>query len=402
MYIDLNYKPKNDIVCKFKVRAKKIRDAAEKIAAESSIGTWTKVKTMEKRIYEMRARVFKIENNYVWIAYPSKLFEKGNMPQILSSVAGNIFGMKAVNSLRLEDIQFPSSILNSFPGPQFGISGIRKHFKIYDRPLVGTIVKPKIGLHPSEHAKVAYNAWVGGCDLVKDDENLTNQDFNKFKERIKKTLKMRDKAENVTGEVKEYMPNITSETEEMIKRAEFVKENGGNYVMVDVITSGFSAVQTVRKEMKKLKLMIHAHRAMHAAITRNKNQGISMYVLAKLFRIIGVDQLHTGTVVGKMEGSKKEISDIDNMLRGKLGKMKTTFPVASGGLHPGLIPKLMKILGRDIIIQAGGGIHGHPKGTTAGARAMRQAVDSVMKGINIREYAKNHKELLEALKKWSS
>ena len=402
MYIDFNYEPKDDIVCKFKIRAKNIKDASEKIAAESSIGTWTKVKTMEKRIYEMKARVFKIEKNNAWIAYPSKLFEKGNMPQILSSVAGNIFGMKAINSLRLEDIKFPSSILNSFLGPQFGITGVRKHFKVYDRPLVGTIVKPKIGLHPSEHAKVAYDAWIGGCDLVKDDENLTNQNFNKFKERIVKTLKMRDKAEKITGEIKEYMPNITSETEEMIKRAEFVKENGGNYVMVDVITSGFSAVQTVRREMKKLKLIIHAHRAMHAAITRNKNQGISMYVLAKLFRIIGVDQLHTGTVVGKMEGSKKEVKSIDDMLRGKLGKLKTTFPVASGGLHPGLIPRLIKILGKDIIIQAGGGIHGHPKGTTAGARAMRQAVDSVMDGINIRKYAKTHKELLGALEKWSS
>ncbi len=399
MYIDFSYKPKDNIVVKFRVGAKNIREAADKLAAESSIGTWTHVKTMEKRIYEMRARVFKIKGNYVWIAYPSKLFEGNNFPQILSSIAGNIFGMKAINSLRFEDVDFPNSILKTFKGPQFGISGIRKMFKTYKRPLMGTIVKPKIGLHPKEHAKVAYNAWIGGCDLVKDDENLTSQKFNPFKKRVVETLKMQEKAERETGEVKRYMPNISAESREMIKRAKFVAENGGEYIMVDVFTVGFSALQTIREIAEDYKLKIHAHRAMHAAITRNKKHGISMYAFAKMFRIIGVDQLHTGTVVGKMEGGK-EVIEIDKMLRSKMYKFKKVFPVASGGLYPRLIPKLIKLLGKDIIIQAGGGIHGHPKGTTAGAKAMRQAIDAAMEGISLKEYSKNHIELKEALEKW--
>ncbi len=402
MYIDLKYKPKDDIVVKFKVKAKDIRDAAEKLAAESSIGTWTDVKTMNKRIYEMRARVFKIEKPYIWIAYPSILFEKGSMPQILSSVAGNIFGMKAIKSLRLMDIEFPRSIVRSFRGPQFGIKGIRKLLGVKKRPLLGTIVKPKIGLHPKQHAKVAYEAWVGGLDIVKDDENLTSQTFNKFEKRIAETLKMREKAEKETGEVKIYMPNITAETSTMIERAKYVADHGGRYVMVDVFTVGFAALQTIREVTEDLGLVIHAHRAMHAAITRNKDQGMTMYAFAKIFRLIGVDQLHTGTVVGKMEGDKKEIQAIDNMLRSKWYNIKTTFPVASGGLHPGLVHKLLNLLGTDLIVQAGGGVHGHPEGTRAGAKAMRQAVESYMEGISLKEYAKTHKELREALEKWSS
>ncbi len=401
MYIDLKYKPKDDIVVKFKVKAKNIEDAAEKIAAESSIGTWTNVKTMNKRIYEMRARVFKIEKPYVWIAYPSILFEKGNMSQILSSVAGNIFGMKAIKALRVMDIEFPKNIVNSFRGPQFGIKGIRKLLGVKKRPLIGTIVKPKIGLHPKQHAKVAYEAWVGGLDIVKDDENLTSQRFNTFEKRIVETLKMREKAERETGEVKIYMPNITAETSTMIERAKFVADHGGRYVMVDVFTVGFSALETIREVTEDLGLVIHAHRAMHAAITRNKEHGMTMYAFAKIFRLIGVDQLHTGTVVGKMEGSKEEVKAIDDMLRSKWYNIKPTFPVASGGLHPGLIHKLLDILGTDLIVQAGGGVHGHPRGTRAGATAMRQAVESYIKGISLKEYAKTHKELAEALEKWS-
>ncbi len=402
MYIDLKYKPEDDIVVKFKVGARDIKDAAEKIAAESSVGTWTDVKTMNKRIYEMRARVFKIEKPYVWIAYPSILFESNNMPQILSSVAGNIFGMKAVKTLRVEDIQFPKSIVKKYRGPQYGIHGIRKLLGVKKRPLVGTIVKPKIGLHPKEHAKVAYNAWIGGLDLVKDDENLTSQRFNKFEKRIVETLKLRDKAERETGEVKIYMPNITAETSTMIERAKFVADHGGEYVMVDVFTAGFSALETIREVTEDLGLVIHAHRAMHAAITRNKNHGMTMYSFAKIFRLIGVDQLHTGTAVGKMEGGKEEVKKIDDMLREKWYNIKPTFPVASGGLHPGLVHKLLNILGTDIIIQAGGGVHGHPHGTVAGAKAMRQAVESYMEGIPLREYSKTHNELREALEKWSN
>jgi len=384
--------------------------AAEAIAEESSIGTWTDLKTMKPSIQKIGAKVFEIKGNWVKIAYPSELFENGNMPQIMSSIGGNIFGMKALNKLRLEDIKWPEKIMKSFMGPKFGIPGVRKLLKVKDRPLVGTIVKPKVGLSPKEHARVAYESWVGGCDIVKDDENLTNQDFNKFEKRIKETLKMRDRAERETGEKKVYMPNVTAETREMIKRAKFVKRNGGRYMMVDIITVGWAGLQTLRNE--NLNLVMHAHRAGHAAFTKG-NHGISMLVVADIARLIGVDQIHIGTVVGKMIGGKEEVSHIGeeiekgfikegrHTLEENWHNVKPVFAVCSGGLHPGLVQKLVKIMGKNIIIQAGGGIHGHPKGTKAGAIAMRQALEATLENITLKDYAKEHKELGLALKKWS-
>ena len=402
-FIDLGYKPKDDIVCDFRIEPAKgitIEKAAEMVAGESSVGTWTDVSTMKPRIKDIGARIFSIKGNSVKIAYPSILFEGGNMPQIISSIAGNIFGMKAVKNLRLEDVDFPSSLIKSFKGPQYGIDGIRKLLKVSKRPLVGTIIKPKIGLNEEEHAKVAYDAWVGGIDIVKDDENLSNQKFNNFSKRIVETLKMRDKAEKETGEKKVYMPNITSESDTMLKRANFVKEAGGRYLMVDIVTVGWSALQTVRNANDDLKLVLHAHRAGHGAFTKDPKHGISMRVISKLTRIVGMDQLHVGTVVGKMFETKEEVLQNCEALRGKMDGLKTAMPVSSGGLQACLIPSLFKIFGNDFIIQAGGGVHGHPGGTVAGAKSMRQALDAAMSNTDLKTYAKNHKELKQAFEKW--
>ncbi len=415
-YIDLKYKPsKDDLVCKYYVEPNGIslKRACENIAAESSIGTWTDLTTLDPRTRDkLQARVFEIDERKktALIAYPLPLFELGSMPEILSSIAGNIFGMRAVKNLRLLDIAFPMKAVKSFKGPRFGIPGVRDLLKVRDRPLVGTIIKPKVGLDYKSHAKVAYEAWVGGLDIVKDDENLTSQTFNPFEKRVKETLRLRDKAEDETGERKMYMANVTAETTQMIKRAEFVKEQGGEYAMVDILTCGFSGLQTLRDA--DLGLVLHAHRAGHAMLTRNKKHGMTMLTLAKLIRLIGLDQLHIGTIVGKMEGSKQDVIDIgreiqDPFIEGHADVLeqdwygvKPVFPVCSGGLHPGHVPPIVKFLGRDIILQAGGGCHGHPKGTRAGAMAMRQAVDAVMEGAALKDYAKSHAELKAALAKW--
>jgi len=414
-YIQLNYRPKEtDVICEFYIEPAGIplQKAAEHVAAESSIGTWTEVSTMSEGIRKKGAKVFFIDgkNNEVKIAYPIELFEKGNIPSILSGVAGNIFGMKVIKNIRLQDIHFPKSLVRSFNGPEFGIDGIRKMLKIRDRPLLGTIIKPKLGLPPEKHANVAFEAWLGGCDLVKDDENLTDQDFNHFKKRVLLTLKAKEKAEKITGEKKAYMPNITAETFEMLKRAEFVKSHGGNYLMVDILTLGWAALQTIRNA--HFKLPLHAHRAGHAAITRNKKHGISMLTIAKIARLIGVDSLHIGTAVGKMEGPASEIIDIEeeieknlisnkkHTLEQKWYNLKPVFAVCSGGLYPALVPDLIKLLGKNIFIQMGGGIHGHPYGTKAGAKAARQAIDAVMQNKSLKEYSKTHKELRIALEHW--
>jgi ribulose-bisphosphate carboxylase large chain len=400
-FVDLKYKPKEtDVVCAFYVEPEGVSmlEAAGGVAAESSVGTWTELTTLKAYVEELAAHVFSIQGKHVKIAYPLELFELGNMPNVLSSVAGNVFGLRTLKNLRLNDINFPEQLVRGFKGPKFGVEGIRKLLKIYDRPLVGTIIKPKLGLKTVDHAKVAYDAWIGGCDIVKDDENLSSQRFNPFKERVIKTLEGRDKAQDETGERKVYMVNVTAETNEMLKRAEFVLNNGGEYVMVDILTCGFAALQTLREQ--DLNLVIHAHRAGHAAFTKDPKHGISMQVIAKIARIIGADQLHVGTVVGKMFETKEDVHENIEVLRMKMSGLKPVMPVASGGLYPGLVPALIQFFGRDFIIQAGGGIHGHTNGTVAGAKAMRQAVDAVLEDKSLSEYAKRHEELEVALRIW--
>jgi ribulose-bisphosphate carboxylase large chain len=400
-FVNLKYKPEEtDIICKFYVEPEdaSIKEIAGGVAAESSIGTWTELTTVKHYVKKLAAHVFSIKGNDVKIAYPIELFEEENIPNILSSIAGNVFGLKTLKNLRLNDIYFPPQLIKNFKGPKYGIEGIRKLLKVNARPLVGTIIKPKLGLKTADHAEVAYEAWLGGCDIVKDDENLSNQRFNPFEDRVIKTLESRDKAEEETGERKVYMANVTAETEKMLKRAEFVLNHGGEYIMVDILTCGFSALQTLCEE--DFDLVIHAHRAGHAAFTKDPKHGISMRVIAKIARIIGVDQLHVGTGVGKMFETRKEVSENIEALKEEMNGLKRTFPVASGGLHPGLIPALIKLFGTDFIIQAGGGIHGHKEGTISGSKAMRQAVDATLKNTPISEYAKTHKELENALQTW--
>jgi ribulose-bisphosphate carboxylase large chain len=400
-FVDLKYEPnETDLICSFRVEPAgiDIEEAAGGVAAESSVGTWTELSTVKPYVLKLAAHVFSIEGNDVKIAYPLQLFEPGSMPNILSSVAGNVFGLRALKNLRLNDILFPRKLIRSFEGPKYGVEGIRKLMKVYDRPLVGTIIKPKLGLKTVDHAKVAYDAWVGGCDIVKDDENLGSQKFNPFEDRLMKTLESRDRAEGETGEKKVYMVNITAETDEMLRRAEAVVNHGGEYVMIDILTCGFAALQTLRDRC--FNLMIHAHRAGHAAFTKDPKHGIAMRVVAKVARMVGVDQLHVGTVVGKMFETAEEVAENRDALTMEMGGLKPVLPVASGGLHPGLVPALVKFFGKDLVIQAGGGIHGHPNGTTAGAMAMRQAVDAAMRGVSLDTYAMKHKELEAALETW--
>lgn len=404
-FIDLKYNPKaSDLICDFYLEKDEkspltFSQLAGGVAAESSIGTWTTLTTEKPYMQKLAAKVFSIKGNEIKIAYPIELFEYDNVPNIMSSIAGNIFGLKDIKNLKFEDVKFPDAILKKFKGPQYGIEGIRKVLNVYNRPLVGTIVKPKLGLNTKDHAKVAYDAWFGGCDIVKDDENLSSQSFNRFEARLKETFKMKEKAEKETGEKKVYMINVTAETEEMKRRMKLVKNIGNEYAMFDILTIGWSGLQTVRNYNSDLKLVMHAHRAGHAAFTKGKN-GISMKVIARLARLIGMDQLHVGTAVGKMEENKQEVLQNVEACVGKFGNLKKTFPVCSGGLHQGHVPALVKYFGKDIIMQMGGGIHGHPEGTVKGAIAARQAVDATMKHISLKDYSKNHRELKVALDKF--
>nr|VDD88771.1 RuBisCO long chain, Form III-b [uncultured archaeon] len=249
----------------------------------------------------------------------------------------------------------------------------------------------------------------GLMDVVKDDENLTSQPFNNFYKRIPLTLQALKKAEKETGEKKVYLANCTAPADEMIKRIKFVEKCGGNYIMLDILTLGWSALQLARKTTK---LPIHAHRAGHAMFDRSRDHGMKMEVIAQFARMIGVDTLHIGTAYGKMTGGKDEVLHIEDEIEHEATKqtkenlhqkwfhIKPVFAVASGGVYPGIVPKIIEFMGQDVVIQAGGGIHGHPNGTVAGAKAMRQAVNATKNKVSLKEYAKYHPELRLALEKW--
>ncbi|HNY88532.1 MAG TPA: type III ribulose-bisphosphate carboxylase [Methanoregulaceae archaeon] len=416
-FVDTGYIPaKDELIClyRFEPAAGISREeAVGRIASESSTGTWTTLYSLPPMMKALQATAFEIEGTFVKIAYPLALWEEGNASQLLSGIAGNIFGMKALKHLRLIDVTLPHEYLRHFKGPHFGMDGIREMMKVHGRPLTGAVPKPKVGFSAKEHASVGFETWMGGFDFVKDDENLTSTSFNRFEDRVSALAKKRDRAEQLTGERKSAFINITADTATMERRAALLAEYGWTYAMIDVVVAGTSAVSTLRDYCSDLGLAIHAHRAMHAAFDRDPKHGISMQFIAKLMRLIGVSQIHTGTAVGKLIGSKKEVRLLADVLRNSLtkpsgtilleqdwGSMKSAFPVSSGGLHPGLVPDVLDIYGEDLVLLVSGGIHGHPDGTRAGAEATMQAIEAWKEGISLREKAAGSKELARALEKW--
>ncbi|SFR45212.1 type III ribulose-bisphosphate carboxylase [Halogeometricum limi] len=410
-FLDLSYEPDaSDLVCTFRIapaEGMSAEAAASRVASESSNGTWAALPTGAD-FTDMGATAFAIDDadaageSDVGVAYPAGLFEPGNMAQVLSCIAGNIMGMKAVDSIRLEDCEWPEELVTSFAGPQFGSRVRDEIFGLEaDRPILATVPKPKVGLSTKRHAEVGYEAWVGGVDLLKDDENLTDQSFNPYHDRLVESLALRDDAEDETGETKSYLINVTADTNTMLERVDLAAEEGCEYVMVDVITTGWAAVQTVRDRCEDHGIAIHAHRAMHAAFDRLPHHGVSMRVLAQVLRLCGVDQLHTGTAgLGKL--ANEDTVGINEWMRSDLYGLTDVLPVASGGLHPGLVHDLLDATGTNVCVQAGGGIHGHPDGTRAGAAALRAAVDGYAAGKSLEESAEASPELAVAVEKWGT
>uniref|UniRef100_UPI0021D69F17 RubisCO large subunit n=1 Tax=synthetic construct TaxID=32630 RepID=UPI0021D69F17 len=432
-YYDPDYEPKDtDLLCAFRITPKPgvpMEEAAAAVAAESSTGTWTEVWSNQLTDLERyKARCYRIEGDVAYIAYPLDLFEEGSIVNIMSSIVGNVFGFKAVQALRLEDMRIPVAYLKTFPGPPTGIEVERDRLNVYGRPLLGGTIKPKLGLSAKEYARVVYECLRGGLDTTKDDENLNSQPFNRWRDRFLYVMEAVRKAEAETGERKGHWLNVTAgSTEEMLKRAEFAAELGSRYIMVDFLTAGFAAFASVRRRAEELGLMLHCHRAMHAVFDRQPNHGIHFRVLAKWLRMVGGDHVHTGTVVGKLEGDRAETLGIADLLREDYvpadpgrglffdqdwAGLKPVFPVASGGIHVWHVPDLVSIFGNDAFFLFGGGTHGHPRGSRAGATANRVAVEAVAaartEGRDIlaegreilEEAARSCPELREAMELW--
>jgi len=393
-----------NVICVYRVTSDLPMEAsAAAIATEQSTGTWTGLSTLSDGIFErLSGKVIGIEGDLATIAYPSEDFslEIGSVPQILSVIAGNLFGLDALSGVRLEDAEFPGPMTAEFPGPRFGIEGLRDRLKRPDRPLVGTIVKPKIGLSPRKTADYIYEAGMGGLTNSKDDETLVDQSFCPLEERVPAIAEAIDRVREESGHRMMHAVNVSTRGDRIVEVAERVQDLGATEIMVDVLTCGFAAVQALTEDAS-IRVPIHVHRTMHGAITRDRRHGISMRVFSKLVRMCGGDALHIGTFgVGKMKGNPEEDLGNQRACVDEMGSLKRVMPVCSGGLHPGMVSSLVDIGGTDIQIQAGGGVAGHPLGVRGGALAMSQAVDAAFVGAPPEEYAKDHREFRMAIERW--
>ncbi|MES2154394.1 MAG: RuBisCO large subunit C-terminal-like domain-containing protein [bacterium] len=376
-----------------------LEDCARVVAMEQSTGTWTPLAERRASI-EDRVSAWVVDTDsaagLARIAFPLEIFETANVPGVLSVIAGNLFGLGSLRQARLTDVEFPAAFSRAYPGPAFGIAGIRKAVGTASsgRPHGGTIVKPKVGLDPKQTAAVAKEAALGGLDLIKDDETLTDQAFCPLDERARLVLEALDQAKSQTGKACLYAVNVTAGADTIAERWDRIKPYGPNCAMVDVLTAGYDALMALRRTCN---VPIHVHRAMHGAMTRSADFGIDMRVIGRLVRLCGGDQLHIGSATGKMD-HPRDLADLVGALKGPWTNHKAVFPVSSGGLHPALVPAEVAAFGSDVVLQAGGGIHGHPDGTRAGAKALMQAIEAVHAGRPLDK--EREPELQAALRRW--
>lgn len=438
-YYNADYEPKDtDILAAFRVTPQPgvpPEEAAAAVAGESSTATWTVVWTDRLTAYDRyQAKCFKVEEvpgregEYIaHIAYDIDLFEEGSIANMTSSIIGNVFGFKALKALRLEDLRIPLHYVKTFQGPPHGIVMEREYLNKYGRPLLGATTKPKLGLSARNYGRVVYEALRGGLDFTKDDENINSQPFMRWRDRYLFAMEGVNRAIERTGEVKGHYLNVTAATvEDMYERAEFAKELGSVIIMMD-LTVGYTAMSSMSKWARANGMILHLHRAGHATYTRQKTHGVSFRVIAKWCRLLGVDHIHAGTVVGKLEGDPNMIRgyyatcrehfnpanpELGHYFDQDWGSMPGVMPVASGGIHAGQMHQLLDYLGEDSVLQFGGGTIGHPMGIAAGATANRVALEAMVKARNegrdyvvegeriLRDAAKNSPELKSALDTW--
>ena len=423
IYWEPQYQVKDsDILAVFKVVPQpgvSREEAAAAVAAESSTATWTTVWTdLLTDLDYYKGRAYAIEDVpgsdeafYAFIAYPMDLFEEGSVVNVFTSLVGNVFGFKAVRALRLEDVRFPLWFVMTCPGAPHGMMVERDLLDKYGRPLLGCTIKPKLGLSAKNYGRAVYECLRGGLDFTKDDENVNSQPFLRWRDRFLFCQEAIQKAEAETGERKGHYMNVTAGTmEEIYERAEFAKEIGTPIIMSDYLTIGWAAHTSLSRWCRKNGMLLHVHRAMHAVMDRNPNHGINFRVLAKILRLMGGDHLHSGTVVGKLEGDREATIGWINLMRDRFikadrsrgiffdqdwGPQPGVFPVASGGIHVWHMPALVSIFGNDSVLQFGGGTLGHPWGNAAGACANRVALEACVQARNEgRHLEKEGKEIL--------
>ncbi len=386
---------------------------APALAIEQSTGTWVPVpgETPEVRrkhvakvigVYEIPDYEWMVPpeveyRHYVLqIAFPVVNFGS-QIPMLLTTVVGNI---SMAGRLKLLDLRFPRAYVEGFQGPKFGIPGVREVLGVYDRPLLNNMIKPCTGYPPEVGVELFRAAALGGCDIIKDDELLANPSFNEVQARVKLYMEAERQVYEETGEHTLYTVNVTDEVPKVFENARRAVELGCNAIMVNYLATGFPVLRALAED-PAINVPILAHMDVAGALYASEWHGISSHlVLGKLPRLAGADIVVFPAPYGKAPVLPEKFQRVAQNLSFPFYHIRPTFPMPSGGITPKMVPQVIKDLGPDIVIGSGGGIHAHPQGPVAGARAFRQAIQAAMEGRPLEDAAKEYPELRVALETW--
>jgi len=384
------------------------------LAVEQSTGTWVPVpgETPEVRrrhvakvlgVYEVPDFEFEVpasvqtRNWFVQVAFP-EINIGAQIPMLLTSVIGNI---SMGGNIKLLDIRFPEKYVAGFKGPKFGIDGVRELLGVPGRPLLNNMIKPCTGYPLELGADLFRDAALGGCDIIKDDELIADASFNSIEGRVKRYMEIEKQVYEETGEHTLYTVNITDSVPKVFENARRAVELGCNALMVNYLAVGLPVLQALAED-PGINVPILAHMDVAGAMYMSPIHGLSSHiVLGKLPRLAGADVIVIPAPYGKAPVIPDKFRNVAKNLTFPLYHLKPTFPMPSGGITQSMVPKVVADLGTDIVIGSGGGIHAHPQGAIAGGKAFRQAIDAVLQGISLEEYAKEHPELDVVLKQWA-
>ncbi|GMN98771.1 2,3-diketo-5-methylthiopentyl-1-phosphate enolase [Parageobacillus thermoglucosidasius] len=395
---------------------KDIEKKAEGIALGLTVGTWTDLPQLEReQLRKHKGEVVHIQvledsertNRYfgkrlkraiVQIAYPTANFS-ADIPALLTTVFGKL---SLDGEVRLLDITFSNEWKKQFPGPRFGIDGIRQKVDVYDRPLLMSIFKGVIGRDIAYLTEQLKQQALGGVDLVKDDEILFDSDLLPFEKRITAGKAVLNEVYEKTGKRTLYAVNLTGKTFELKEKAKRAVELGADILLFNVFAYGLDVLQGLRED-KEIAIPIMAHPAFSGALTPSEFYGIkASLLLGKLLRLAGADFVLFPSPYGSVALDKEEAIGIAAALTDEKEPFKRSFPVPSAGIHPGLVPLLFRDFGRDSIVNAGGGIHGHPDGAEGGGKAFRAAIAAVLAGKSLHEAARENDALRKAIDLWGA
>ena len=320
-----------------------------------------------------------------------------SLPNLITTIAGNLFELQPLSGIRLLDLRLPTAFAERYAGPKFGIQGTRALAGVPERPLIGTIIKPSVGLSAEATGALVTDLCAGGIDFIKDDELQADGPSCPFEDRVKSTMRAVNAAADKTGKKAMVAFNLTGETDEMRRRHDLVRDCGGTCVMVNLTGVGMSGMIDIGRHTE---LPIHAHRAGWGALTRDPLLGWSYPAWSKLWRLAGADHMHVNGFDNKFTESNESVAASVASLKDPLfgNSPMCAVPVFSSGQTVRQAAATLNAAGSpDVLVTAGGGIIAHPDGVTEGVKAMRQAYDAAMQGVDVDVYAKEYHELTAAL-----